>query len=81
MKLKKVLLPCGQIYLNVYILEMMRNLYRGRFYIAIDFKFSTRYELLCACLMTHFSDFVSYLLMIFCHFIFRMGFFPTASNN
>ena len=43
---------CGQIYVNVYIftVELIWNSYRGRFYIGIDFKFSTRYDLLCACL-------------------------------
>ena len=32
-------------------------------------------------LMTHFSDFFSYLLITFCHFAFTMGLFPTVSNN
>ena len=85
MKLKKVRLPCGQIYLNIYILEMIWNSDRGSFYIGIDFKFNT--DMSCSAhvfstgLITYFSDFFSYLLMSFCHLAFRMGFFPTASNN
>ena len=49
-------------------------------YIGIDFKFNTRYELSSVHVfstgsMTHFSDFFSYLLTSFCHFVFIEWFF------
>ena len=81
MKLKKVKLPCGQIYLNVY---MFRNDMKYRF-IGIDFKFNTDMSysahVFSTGLVTHFVDFFSDLLMSFCHIVFRMDFFPTFSKN
>ena len=76
MKFKKVILPSGQIYLNAYMFEDDIK-YR---YIGIDFKFNTRYELSSVHVfstgsMTHFSDFFSYLLTSFCHFVFIEWFF------
>ena len=81
MKLKKVILPCGQIYLNVY---MFRNDMKYR-YIGIDFKFNTDVScyphVFSTGLVTHFSDFFSDLLMSFCHFVFRMGFFQLLQTT
>ena len=55
MKLKKVILPCGQIYLNVYIFRIDME-FRSGFYIGINFKFKTRFNLLCAYLQYRFND-------------------------
>ena len=65
MKLEKVILPCGQIYLNVYLFRNDMKFRYGRFYIGILSISNSTPEMSCfarvfsTALVTHFSDFFS----------------------
>ena len=85
---RKVTLPCGQIYLNVYMFKKSNEIQIRIDFISVSISKSTLdNKLLCPCLWYRFNSTfqwlktLSYLWMSFCHFVFKMGFFRTSSNN
>ena len=85
---RKVILSCGQIYLNVYMFKKSNEIQIRIDFISVSISKSTLdNKLLCPCLWYRFNSTfqwlktLSYLWMSFCHFVFKMGFFRTSSNN
>ena len=85
---REVIVPCGQIYLNVYMCKKSNETQIRIDFISVSISKSTPdNKLLCPCLWYKFNctfqwlKALSYLLMSLCHFVFKMGFFQTSSNN